>query len=30
MAALITFDSQPGKTTFTLLLPVNHSENVQL
>jgi two-component system nitrogen regulation sensor histidine kinase GlnL len=26
----ITFDSQPGKTTFTLLLPVNHSENVQL
>jgi two-component system nitrogen regulation sensor histidine kinase GlnL len=23
----ITFDSQPGSTTFTLLLPINHSEN---
>ena len=23
----ITFDSQPGNTTFTLLLPTNNSEN---
>ena len=25
----ITFDSQPGNTTFTLLLPINYSENAK-
>ena len=25
----ITFESQPGATTFTLLLPINHSENAK-
>jgi two-component system nitrogen regulation sensor histidine kinase GlnL len=25
----ITFDSQPGNTTFTLLLPINYSESAK-
>ncbi len=25
----VTFESQPGNTTFTLLLPINHSENAK-